>query len=67
MIDSMKTTIIFKLVAMVFISITSLLLILTIFNVTDASDTKDAIIKLAAASGIIAFAAIGLSLLRDNK
>lgn len=51
----------------IFISITALLLILTIFNLIGSNEVKDAIIKLATASAVVALASILISSLATKK
>jgi hypothetical protein len=63
----MKINLILRLAAVLFVSVTAVLLILTVANIIDSSETRDAIIKLAAISGIIAAAAMILSFLGDKK
>lgn len=63
----MKFLNIFRIIGIVFISITALLLILTIFNVIGSSEVKDAIIKLATASAVVALASILISGLATKK
>lgn len=63
----MKINLILRLVAIIFVSVTAILLILTVLNVVDSHETREGIIKLAAVSGIIAAAAMALSFLGNNK
>ncbi len=58
---------IMRVVAILFVSVTALLLILTVANVIDSTETREAIIKLAAISGIIAATAMAITFLGDNK
>lgn len=56
-----------RIVAILFVSVTALLLILTVANIIDSTETREAIIKLAAVSGIIAATAMAITFLGDNK
>lgn len=63
----MNVNLILRLVAIIFVSVTSLLLILMVFNVVDSAETQDGIVKLAAVSAIIAATSMVISLLGKNK
>lgn len=63
----MKFLNIFRIMGIIFISITALLLILTIFNLIGSNEVKDAIIKLATASAVVALASILISSLATKK
>lgn len=65
--QSMKFLNIFRIMGIIFISITALLLILTIFNLIGSNEVKDAIIKLATASAVVALASILISSLATKK
>lgn len=63
----MKINLIFRLVAMIFVVVTAFLLVLTVANIIDSNETREAVIKLATICGIIAATATTLTFLGNNK
>ncbi|HET9412172.1 MAG TPA: hypothetical protein VFO38_04985 [Candidatus Saccharimonadales bacterium] len=63
----MKNTVIFRLVAMLFVLITAVLLILMVLDIISGPSAREIIMKLAAVSGIIAAAALAMSFLGNSK
>jgi len=63
----MKTIVIFRLVAMLFVLVTAVLLILMVLDIISGPETRETILKLASVSGIIAATAIAVSFLSSSK
>ena len=62
----MKISITIKIIAMLFIMITAVLLLLTVFNIIGGTELREAILKLAAVCGIIAAAAMAMTFINKK-